>query len=159
MVSAPLPEPPGKSTHIAHHLLLVAKIDLPYQRTITKQPHRLCIWHCIHLYRSTHVSFVHIRAEMIFIADNVIVRLETTPSLEKREWSPSNIRGSESESIMRAALIIKAAFNTLENTCPMEGSISSVCVECGEKNDQALYRKFTGGAIQLSQCVRSSPHI
>lgn len=30
VVGAPLPEPPGKSTHIAHHLLLVGKIDLPY---------------------------------------------------------------------------------------------------------------------------------
>ena len=33
-------------------------------------------------------------------------------------------------------------------------SPSSVCVQCGKTNASALYRKFTGGIIQLSQCVR-----
>ena len=33
----------------------------------------------------------------------------------------------------------------------MDGS--SVCVECGKSSDQELYREFTGGTIQLSQCV------
>ena len=31
---------------------------------------------------------------------------------------------------------------------------SSVCVQCGRTNAQALYKKFTGGTIQLSHCVR-----
>ena len=30
---------------------------------------------------------------------------------------------------------------------------TSVCVQCGKINTQALYKKFTGGTIQLSQCV------
>lgn len=30
---------------------------------------------------------------------------------------------------------------------------TSVCVQCGKTNTQALYKKFTGGTIQLSQCV------
>ena len=28
-----------------------------------------------------------------------------------------------------------------------------VCVECGKSSDQRLYREFSGGTIQLSQCV------
>ena len=31
-----------------------------------------------------------------------------------------------------------------------------VCVECGASSRQALYREFTGGAIQLSRCVSCS---
>ena len=32
-----------------------------------------------------------------------------------------------------------------------------VCVECGKKSaDQQLYREFSGGTIQLSQCVSHS---
>ena len=30
---------------------------------------------------------------------------------------------------------------------------SSVCVECGKINQQTLYKRYTGGSIQLSQCV------
>ena len=30
----------------------------------------------------------------------------------------------------------------------------SVCIECGGWNDETLYKKYKGGAIQLNQCVR-----
>lgn len=45
---------------------------------------------------------------------------------------------------------------TLKNEKMKSGSLlTSVCVECGESSKQALYRRFTGGAIQLTQCVRN----
>ena len=37
-------------------------------------------------------------------------------------------------------------------------SVDMICVECGKKSgDQRLYREFSGGTIQLSQCVSHSP--
>jgi len=29
----------------------------------------------------------------------------------------------------------------------------SLCVECGKESNRALYKEFSGGTIQLSQCV------
>ena len=29
----------------------------------------------------------------------------------------------------------------------------SLCIECGKDNNRALYKEFSGGTIQLSQCV------
>ena len=31
-----------------------------------------------------------------------------------------------------------------------------VCIECGRRNAGALYRQYTGGSIQLLQCVSES---
>jgi len=34
-----------------------------------------------------------------------------------------------------------------------EPCYSSCCIECGRGSNQALYKEFSGGTIQLSQCV------
>lgn len=34
-----------------------------------------------------------------------------------------------------------------------EVNMESVCIECGKKNSGGLYKVYTGGSIQLLQCV------
>ena len=33
------------------------------------------------------------------------------------------------------------------------GTVMAVCVECGRQSNQQLFKRYTGGAIQLVQCV------
>ena len=65
-----------------------------------------------------------------------------------KEQNRSGRKASESRGPRLRGICAHAHFGEYDVT------MKRVCVECGKESaDQELYREFSGGTIQLSQCV------
>ena len=162
MICAPLPEPPHVSLHTPHHLIFVGKVCLPQQRAVAEHPYRLrCFtgwtrnasaggrfsrtallgWILFRRMAACHRLFLFFwRGSIVLAFINIPHKAALVPSLCDTEW---NLRIGPQFHVVYAVLMAPAG----------DPGHSSCCVECGKGSNQALYKEFSGGTIQLSQCV------
>lgn len=165
MVCTPLPEPPRVPLYTPNHLVFVGKVRLPQKRAVAKHPYRLRRITACSCAASTGGRFSRTALPGWILFRRVAARHRLFCS------SLVNFEGS----IVRHAFINIPHKALVSGPCDTEWNLrtgpqfhvvngvlmaqtrepcyTSCCVECGRGSNQALYKEFSGGTIQLSQCV------
>lgn len=180
MVCTPLPEPPRVPLYTPNHLVFIGKVRLPQKRAVAKHPYRLrriTAWSCAaskltggRFSRTALLGWILFRrvAARHRLFCSSLTDFEGCPcfinSRFRSVWCDAWWRGVK----FANRTTIPASFPVLHRYPPIprggelngalmardrEPCYSSCCIECGRGSNQALYKEFSGGTIQLSQCV------